>query len=69
MLKHISLSDVVVSRVFILSRFGVRFAIGLRLVVVRDMGFDSRHDPAQLGLTQSGPHAPGAPAPCARPPP
>jgi hypothetical protein len=67
MLKHISLSDVVVSRVFVSSRFGFRFAIGFRLVVVCVVGFDPRCDPARPNPAQSGPRAPGAPAPCARP--
>jgi hypothetical protein len=49
MLKHISLSDVVVSRMFVSSRFGIRFAIELRLVVVRVVGFDTRCGPAQPG--------------------
>jgi hypothetical protein len=63
MLKHISLSDVVVSHVFVSSRFG------FRLVVVRVVGFDPRCDPARPGPVQSGLRAPGAPAPCAPPPP
>jgi hypothetical protein len=33
------LSDVVFNRVFASSRFGFRFAIGLRLVLVRVVGF------------------------------
>jgi hypothetical protein len=64
MLKHISLSDVVVNRVFVSSRLGFRFAIGVRLVVVHVVGFDPRCDPAQ-----PGPRAPGAPAPMRTPPP
>jgi hypothetical protein len=63
MLKHISLSDVVVSRVFVSFRFGFRFAIGFRLVVVRVVGFDPRCDPARPGPAQFGPRAPGAPCP------
>jgi hypothetical protein len=62
MLKHISLSDVVVSRVFVSSRFGFRFAIEFRLVVVRVVAFDPR-----CGLAQSGPRAPGALAPMRAP--
>jgi hypothetical protein len=62
MLKHISLSVVVVSRVFISSRLGFRFTIGVRLVVVRVVGFDPRCDPAQ-----PDPRAPRAPPPCVRP--
>jgi hypothetical protein len=65
MLKHFSLSDVVVSCVFVSSRFGFRFAIGFRLVVVRVVGFDTRCDPTRPnppGPAQSGPRAPG-PAP------
>jgi hypothetical protein len=50
MLKHISLSDVMVSRVFVPFRFGFRFAIGFRLVVVRVVGFDPR-----CGLARPGP--------------
>jgi hypothetical protein len=46
MLKHISLSDVVVSRVFVSFRFGFRFVIGFWLVVMRVVGFDPRCDPA-----------------------
>jgi hypothetical protein len=63
MLKHISLSDVVVSRVFVPSRFGFRFAIGFRLVVVRVVGFDPWCDPAWPGLARSGPRDPRAPCP------
>jgi hypothetical protein len=33
------LPDVVSNRVFVLSHFGFRFAIGFRLVVVRVVGF------------------------------
>jgi hypothetical protein len=40
MLKHFSLSDVVVSRVFVSSHFEFWFVIGFRLVVVRVVGFD-----------------------------
>jgi hypothetical protein len=58
MLKHISLSDVVVTRVFISSRLGFRFAIGVRLVVVRVVGFDPRCDPARPSPAQPGPRAP-----------
>jgi hypothetical protein len=65
MLKHFSLSDVVVSRVFVSSRFGFRFAIGFRLVVVCVVGFDPRCGQAWPGPAQSGPRAP---APYARPP-
>jgi hypothetical protein len=53
MLKHISLSDVVVSRVFVSSHFGFRFAIGSRSVVVHVVGLDPRCGPAR-----SGPRAP-----------
>jgi hypothetical protein len=49
MLKHISLSDVVVSRVFVSFRFGFRFTIGFRLVVVHVVGFDPRSGPARPG--------------------
>jgi hypothetical protein len=52
--KHISLSDVVVSRVFVSSRFGFRFAIGFRLVVVRVVGFDPRGGPAQPSPARTG---------------
>jgi hypothetical protein len=59
MLKHISLSDVVVSRVFVSFRFGFRFAIGFRLVVVRVVDLDLRCDPAR----PSPAHAPLPPCP------
>jgi hypothetical protein len=59
MLKHISLSDVVVSRVFVSSRFGFRFAIGFRLVVVRVMSLDPRCGPARPGPARA-PLAPPA---------
>jgi hypothetical protein len=59
MLKHISLSDVVVSRVFVSFRFGFRFAIGFRLVVMRVVGFDPRSGPARPGPARA-PLAPPA---------
>jgi hypothetical protein len=59
MLKHISLSDVVVSRVFVSSRFEFRFAIGFRLVVMRVVGLDPRCGPARLGPARA-PLAPPA---------
>jgi hypothetical protein len=68
MLKHIFLSDVVVSRMFVSSRFGFRFVIGFRLVSVRVVGFDPRCDPARPSPSQSDPRAPGAPAPMRVPP-
>jgi hypothetical protein len=70
MLKHISLSDVVVSRVFVSSRFGFQFAIGFRLVGVHVVGFDPWCD--QPGLVRLGlAHAPLAPPalPMRAPPP
>jgi hypothetical protein len=69
MLKHTSLSDVVVSRVFVSFRFEFRFAIGFRLVVVRVVGFDQRCGPARPDPAQSGPRGPGAPAPMRAPSP
>jgi hypothetical protein len=64
MLKHISLSDVVVSRVFVSSHLGFRFAIGVRLVVVRVVGFDPQCDRARPSLAQPNPtHVPLAPLP------
>jgi hypothetical protein len=59
MLKHISLSDVVVSRVFVSFRFGFRFTIGFRLVVVHVVGFDPRSGPARPGPARA-PLAPPA---------
>jgi hypothetical protein len=57
MLKHISLSDVVISRVFVSFCSGFRFAIGFCLVVVRVVGFDPWR-----GLARPGPaRAPLAP--------
>src|SRR5688572_14836820 len=72
MLKHISLSDVVVSRVFVSSCFGFRFAVGFRLVVVRVVGFDPRCDQARPSPAWPGPARPARPwrplpSPCARP--
>jgi hypothetical protein len=64
MLKHISLSDVVFSRVFVLPRFGFWFAnrpSDLWLCVPR--GFDPRCDLARPGPAKSGPRAPDAPHP------
>jgi hypothetical protein len=61
MLKHISLSNVVVSRVFVSSRFEFRFAIGFRLVVVRVVGFDLRCGPARPSPARSGPVWPARP--------
>jgi hypothetical protein len=65
MLKHISLSDVVVSRVFVSSRLGFQFTIGFRLVVVRVVGFDPRCDPARPGPARAplAPLPPCAPSP------
>jgi hypothetical protein len=58
------LSDVVFNRVFAWSRFGFRFVIGFRLVVVRVVGFcpvvrpnPVHPSPARPG---PGPRAPGA---------
>jgi hypothetical protein len=70
------LSDVVFNRVFAWSRFGFRFVIGFRLVVVRVVGFcpvvrpnPVHPSPARPG---PGPRAPGArarrPAPPHAPP-
>jgi hypothetical protein len=47
--EHISLSDVMVSRVLVSFRFGFRFAIGFHLVVVRVMVFDPRCGRARPG--------------------
>jgi hypothetical protein len=61
------LSDVVFNRVFNSSRFGFRFAIGFRSVVVRAMGFRpaTRPNPARPSPACPWPRAPGAPAsPC-----
>jgi hypothetical protein len=58
MLKHIYLSDVVVSRVFVSFRFRFRFTIGFRLVVVRVVGFEPRCDPARPSPAQPGPARP-----------
>jgi hypothetical protein len=69
MLKHISLSVVVVSRVFVSSRFGFRFAIGFRLVVVRVVGLDPRCGPARPGLVRPARPWRPLPSPCARAPP
>jgi hypothetical protein len=63
MMKHISLSDVVVSRMFVPFRFGFRFTIGFRLVVMRVVGFDPRCGPTRPSPAWSGPRAPGAPCP------
>jgi hypothetical protein len=72
MLKHFSLSDVVVSREFVSSRFGFRFAIGFRLVVVHVVGFDPRGGPARPSPARPIPaRAPQAPPalPMRAPPP
>jgi hypothetical protein len=68
MLKHISLSDVVVSRVFVSSRFGFWFAIELRLVVVRVVGFDPLYGPARLGPARAPLALPALPYACPPPP-
>jgi hypothetical protein len=59
--EHISLSDVVVSRVLVSFHFRFRFAIGFRLVVVRVMVFDPRCGPARHSPARSGPRAPALP--------
>jgi hypothetical protein len=64
MMKHISLSDVVVSHVFVSSHFGFRFAIGFRLVVVCVVGFDPWCGPARPGSARA-PLAPPALPMCA----
>jgi hypothetical protein len=69
MLKHISLSDVVVSRVLVSFRFGFWFVIGFQLVVVHVVGLDPRCGPARPSPARSGPRAPGAPCPPMRAPP
>jgi hypothetical protein len=68
MLKNISLSDVVVSRMFVSFRFGFWFAIGFRLVVVRVVDFDPQCDPAwpspaRVPLAPLPPCAPHPPPP------
>jgi hypothetical protein len=67
------LSDVVFNRVLVSSRFGFRFAIGFRLVVVRVMGFwprDATQPGPALARTPLAPlplpHA-CAPSPCVTP--
>jgi hypothetical protein len=47
---------------FVSFRFGFRFAIGLRLVVVRVVGFDPWCGPARPSPARSSPRAPGVPA-------
>jgi hypothetical protein len=59
---YFSWSDVVISRVFGSFRFGFRFVIGFRLVVVRVVGLDPRCGPAR----PARPWRP-LPSPCARP--
>jgi hypothetical protein len=59
MSEHISLSNVVVSRVLVSFRFRFRFAIGFRLVVVRVVVFDLRCGPARPGPARA-PLAPSA---------
>jgi hypothetical protein len=62
MLKHIfSWSDVVISRVFVSFRFGFRFVIGFRLMVVRVMGLDLWCGPARPGPAHAPPAPPALP--------
>jgi hypothetical protein len=57
------LPDVMFNRVFVLSRFGFRFAIGFQSVVVRVVGFRPamQPSPAQHDLARPGPGAPPPP--------
>jgi hypothetical protein len=70
MLKHISLSNVVVSRVFVSSHFGFRFRSDsdwwLCVSWVLNRGV-AQPGPARPGPAQSGPRAPSAPAPMRAP--
>jgi hypothetical protein len=54
-----SWSDVVISRVFVSFRFGFRFVIGFRLVVVCAVSLDPRCGPARPGPARA-PLAPPA---------
>jgi hypothetical protein len=58
------LYDVMFNRVFVSSRFGFRFAIGFRSVVVRVVGFWPRNATQPDPLWPARPGAP-APLPCA----
>jgi hypothetical protein len=60
------LPDVVFNRVFVLSCFGFRFAIGFRSVVVCVVGFRLAAWPSQA---RPWPRAPGTPPPPVPPPP
>jgi hypothetical protein len=53
---YFSWSDVVISRVFVLFRFGFRFVIEFRLVVVRVVGLDPRCGPARPGPARHPQH-------------